>query len=83
VKFHWLKLKVLGTPHLHGEALSESQVLAEQVLIWRKLNLSLCQGLCDIPQVEDVLIWLPRSGREEEAPLRKGVFHFALSSGEL
>jgi hypothetical protein len=34
VKFHWLRLKVLGILHLHGEAFQESQLLVEQV-IWR------------------------------------------------
>ena len=33
---HWLKLKVLGLSHLHGEAAQESQMLAEQGLIWRE-----------------------------------------------
>lgn len=32
---HWLELKGLGTPHLPGEALQESQILAGQVLIGR------------------------------------------------
>lgn len=32
-RLHWLKLKVLGTPHLHGEVF---QVLAGQE---KKLNL--------------------------------------------
>lgn len=49
VKFHWLRLKVLGTPHLHGKAFWESQVLSGD----RKLYLSFCQELCEIPQVED------------------------------
>ena len=30
---HWLEFKVLGMPHLHGEAFQESQVLAGWVLI--------------------------------------------------
>lgn len=33
---HWLELSILGIPHLQGEALQESQVFAEQVLIWRE-----------------------------------------------
>lgn len=33
VKSHWLMLKVLGIPHLHGVAIQENQALAEQVLI--------------------------------------------------
>lgn len=27
VKFHWLRLRVLGIPHLHRETSQESQVL--------------------------------------------------------
>lgn len=33
VKFHWCRLKVLGTPHVHGEALQE----AERVISSRSL----------------------------------------------
>lgn len=33
---HWLELHVLGMPHLHGEAVQISQVLAEQGLVWRE-----------------------------------------------
>ena len=32
VNFHWLMLKVLGIPYLHGEATQSHQALAEQVL---------------------------------------------------
>lgn len=40
VKLHWLRVKVLGIPHLHAEAS-------------RKSNLESHQGLQDIPQGED------------------------------
>jgi hypothetical protein len=38
---HWLEFKVPGMPHLHGQALQESQVLTGRVLMeWkRKQNL--------------------------------------------
>ena len=33
---HWLELNILGSPHLHGEALQESQVFAGQPLIGKE-----------------------------------------------
>ena len=37
---HWLEFKVLGMPHLHGEAFQESRCLLDRFLSGeRKLNL--------------------------------------------
>jgi hypothetical protein len=36
VKFHWLRLKFLGIPHLHGKVFRVSQTLSELVFIWRE-----------------------------------------------
>jgi hypothetical protein len=68
--FHWLRLKFLEIPRLHGEAFPE----VEPVISPR------------ITRCSSDRRWgvrLLRSGREEEALLRKENLHFAQSSGKL
>jgi hypothetical protein len=51
---------------MHGEVLQESQVLSGQVLMVKgngeKLNLKVCQGQWELPQVEGISgeVGLPR-----------------------
>ena len=59
-------------------------MLAGQVLIRRKeAELVISPRLHNILQVEDIGVGLPRSDREKEALLRKGVLHLMPRSGEL
>jgi hypothetical protein len=69
---HWLEFKVPGMSPLHGEPFQESQVLPRSVLIGekRKLNLKVCQGLCDLP-LGDWGIGLPRQGQRRKTPVGK------------
>ena len=60
---HGLEFEVL---RMHGEVLQESQVLSGQVLMVKgngeKLNLKVCQGQWELPQVEGISgeVGLPR-----------------------
>lgn len=59
VNFNWLRIQVLGIPHLHGKAFQE----IEPGALWRVMG--------------------HRSGREEEALLRKGSAPLCTSPGKL
>lgn len=74
---------MLRMPHLYGEAILESRVLAGWVLI-EKEEVAVTRILRHSSGGR--LVRFPRSDREEEAPLRIhhfGIHHFALSSEEL
>lgn len=59
VNFNWLRIQVLGIPHLHGKAFQE----IEPGTLWRVMG--------------------HRSGREEEALLRKGSAPFCTRPGKV
>lgn len=57
LRFHWLRLKVLGIPHLHKEPFQKVEHVISPGIKWHSTG--------------RVWVELPRAGGEEEAPLRK------------